>query len=508
MIGIFALPVEIVTKIAWLCSFASQAAFARTCRHLHTMLNQNLYERDIAANTRFDSCMLWAAERGQLDTLKTAIHYGAGINLRAAHGDDDDYDDEMEGLFPSYASPLHVAIQGGHVDIIDYLLQHGADLNAPSLDFCNCSSGGYTDACPLHMAMVHCPKSIEVMQLLISHGAYLLNPATPVLHGVAKLPHLHHLIEPLLEWSKTTDVDFVRLTDDYGATALKYLCSSNHEAPPALIDALLNAGAPKDAVSEGRTILYHAMAANNINAALTLLCRGADPLIPCSDEWGMSLLLVCLTHSQDLDAGQRMLYRLLTAGADINALSSGKAPPYGPPLFFAAYDFANIKVVEVLLHAGAMVKGAVVLDQYFGDEPLEPVPLVAALLRHLWVYLDEWPNINMPGPTADDIICHFQLLLRHGASLDPVADEESALKIASDLFPPALLRGLLESATAENISLQHVKQVIEAIHQDGMQAISTRRGKIWGKGLRHGEVSVYINLLGDFLERAFAGSEY
>ena len=499
-VGLCTLPFELVTKIARLCSFASHAALNRVCQHLQLILNQDLYERDIAAHTRYDFCVLWAAEHGQLDTLRTACRYGASINLRGGHGQvrDDDYDDESVMLLPSYASPLHLAIQGGHINIIDYLLQLGADVNASSLNFCTCSFGGYEYACPLHIAMEHCSKSIQVAQLLIEHGAYLLDPTTPVLHGVAMQPRLHHLLQPLLKWSELSGANLVRMTDDDGATALKHLCSTKNEPSPILVDALLDAGASVDAVSRGRTILHHAIAASNFNAAMLLLSRGADPLIPCKS--GMSVLLICLNHSENFAAGRIMFHKLLAAGVDINASSSGAVPPYGPPIFFAACEFDNLKVTEVLLHAGARTKDVIVLDRYFDDEPAQPMTLLVAMLRRLWFDLDEWPNVNTPGPEADDIIHQFQVLLRHGASLEPLANEEPALKIASDRFPPVLLEGILQASTAENVTALHVKSVIEAIRREGMQPVSVWQGRVWAMGRREGDIGVKVSLLQGFID--------
>ena len=58
-------------------------------------------------------------------------------------------------------TPLHVASQGGHVDAVRALLEHGAHVNSQDCDMWM----------PLHFASFG--GNIKVVQLLLEHGGYL-----------------------------------------------------------------------------------------------------------------------------------------------------------------------------------------------------------------------------------------------------------------------------------------------------------------------------------------------
>jgi ankyrin repeat protein len=57
--------------------------------------------------------------------------------------------------------PLHFAVIGGHLEIVHFLIEHGADVNKKSC-------WGWT---PLHVATAH--NQIKAAKILMQHGANL-----------------------------------------------------------------------------------------------------------------------------------------------------------------------------------------------------------------------------------------------------------------------------------------------------------------------------------------------
>lgn len=128
-----ALAAEILIAIAELLPRDGQNNLAKTCRVLRDMCDPILY-RTAIQEQKFDdedsSLVLRAAKEGNIDTLRKAVGYGANI----------------DGPPPGRVSriilaggyrvltTLHVAILADQYDVIDYLLQNGADVYAEILD--------------------------------------------------------------------------------------------------------------------------------------------------------------------------------------------------------------------------------------------------------------------------------------------------------------------------------------------------------------------------------------
>jgi ankyrin repeat protein len=110
---------------------------------------------------------LWLAARwGRTQEVRQRLLGGANIEERSGH------------LIAS--TPLQVAVRGGHTDVVQVLLEHGADVSA---DCCN----RYT---PLHVAAIY--GHAELVMLLFQHGADVsatdANECTP-LHWAACRGH-------------------------------------------------------------------------------------------------------------------------------------------------------------------------------------------------------------------------------------------------------------------------------------------------------------------------------
>ncbi|KAK7221648.1 hypothetical protein V2G26_009651 [Clonostachys chloroleuca] len=113
-----ALPQEIVIEIGEMCAWPASseepppskhlAALIRTSRWLYNLFNATLYRKNLKQDAPVDSCVLWAAEHGCLDTIKMAVSFGTEVNVSAA--DDDGF------------TPLHKAAAKGDSDILRLLL--------------------------------------------------------------------------------------------------------------------------------------------------------------------------------------------------------------------------------------------------------------------------------------------------------------------------------------------------------------------------------------------------
>lgn len=173
MAPIEALPVEVICRIADICTDESAsknknvmqtpAALTQTSHHFYDIVNPRIRTTTVCR----------AAEEGRLDIIKKAHEYGADLSLagRIKHG--------------QRASPLHYAIQNGHRDIVEYLVEVGVDPHVPSTGLCTC----YMDEAivkpyALHTALSHSMVEEAAKLLIQKLGAYWSFRGMPALDEV------------------------------------------------------------------------------------------------------------------------------------------------------------------------------------------------------------------------------------------------------------------------------------------------------------------------------------
>jgi ankyrin repeat protein len=217
-----------------------------------------------------------ASENGHVDVVRLLIEHGADI---AAQGRDRN-------------TPLHEASINGHVDVARLLIEHGADIAARSVlessPLHEASEGGHVGVVrlliehgagaaaqgwlgrtPLHLAS-NCGH-VDVARLLIEHGAY---PVAQNKHGTT----------PLHEASKNGYVDVARLLiehsadpaaqDKYGATPLHEASKSGHvDVARLLIEHSADAAAQN---TYGATPLHEASTNGHIDVVRFLIEHGAN----------------------------------------------------------------------------------------------------------------------------------------------------------------------------------------------------------------------------------------
>ncbi|KAL2078216.1 hypothetical protein ACEWY4_025901 [Coilia grayii] len=264
-----------------------------------------LQEGTLAGNSDTDRQLLEASKSGDLDVVKKLCTL-QNVNCR-----------DVEGR---QSTPLHFAAGYNRVAVVDYLLQHGADVHAKD-------KGGLV---PLHNACSY--GHYEVAELLVIHGA-VVNVAdlwkfTPLHEAAAKGKYeickllLQHGADPTkknrdghtaLDLVKDGDTDITDLLRGDAAlldaakkgclARVKKLCS------PANVNC-------RDTQGRHSTPLHLAAGYNNLEVAEYLLQHGAD------------------VNSQD-KGGLIPLHNAASYGADdVRALLTAAMPPSALPVCY------------------------------------------------------------------------------------------------------------------------------------------------------------------------------
>ncbi|KAK3318093.1 ankyrin repeat-containing domain protein [Apodospora peruviana] len=289
-------------------------------------------------------------------------------------------------------NPIHLAVRGGHDDIVKILLEHGARINEYSRNMCECTRlFGLLNAaeCPrrsqppptwsaLHIAICHSHPSTA--KLLLERGAsdkmeVPIDPAKPPMldHSANALHHaaamgLVDVVRYLLDNTEVAvDVrDQETLTPFYHAYANRRWDST----VPLLLDRGANIDVDTKMFLPYSTItpLGEACRLGNFDDADRLLDLGADPtrgFIATSTGRGLSPLHMCCMPSardggempqqprifEEKDMGvhrMRTIEKLVAKGALLDAKDcSGDTP-----LIIAAQN-ANVPALRAVIAAGA-----------------------------------------------------------------------------------------------------------------------------------------------------------
>lgn len=272
-------------------------------------------------------------------------------NPYVVHGDDDSSTlDELEDeddVYDPYGlsvrrsfSPIHLAARGGHNDIIEILLEHGANVNVPCQSLCDCSRlYGLLNSVecperdahppswsPLHVALCH--SHPETAKLLLSRGASHMieldanpsnNGTSTALHQAAAMG-LVDVVKYILDQGIQTEVD---VRDDKTLTPFYHAYA--HRRWDSTVPLLLERGAninveikmfiPYTTI----TPLGESCRLGNFDVVDKLLDLGADPnygFIATSTGGGLSPLhMCCMLSAKSPGWKQRRLFEEEEMGA-------------------------------------------------------------------------------------------------------------------------------------------------------------------------------------------------
>ncbi len=486
------LPTELVVLVARLLTPKHQAALAKTSHFFRNILSPTLYTENIAQGR--SSCLFWAAQHGVVCTLENALAFGADLNTRffpqdeatatpADGGDENQDDNEREDSAKegrvSYTA-ISVAARHGQRHIVGWLLNHGADINAPASKYCECryvcsdpqnviSTYPMPGWRPLHTAMCH--GHTQVAELLLFCGASIHNVSAnenivvPALHGAAS-----HCLVPLIK-TLALDADLdVNETDSFGNTALHYACLSwVWNAAP--VRKLLALGAEIDALNnDGFTPLLYACRKGNFTAALALVHAGANPephagwipgftdvrpLYYCTRRYRRFTPQPVNKEIAAWESNQIMLLRaLIEAGADMEARFNRVWRQKVTSLMLAARH-GMARAVRVLCESGAVVNAA--------DDKDRTALYVAC----------ESPDTDVTKEMTAEIV---EVLLTHGARIDMGKRGSTVLDWAVKEWKnkQTLIPGkIMERTTVSNVSQIKLQPIVKSCAAAG-NAVAVR----------------------------------
>uniref|UniRef100_A0A2K6JPB7 Poly [ADP-ribose] polymerase n=1 Tax=Rhinopithecus bieti TaxID=61621 RepID=A0A2K6JPB7_RHIBE len=305
-------------------------------------VQQLLQEGISLGNSEADRQLLEAAKAGDVETVKKLCTVQS-VNCR-----------DIEGR---QSTPLHFAAGYNRVSVVEYLLQHGADVHAKD-------KGGLV---PLHNACSY--GHYEVAELLVKHGA-VVNVAdlwkfTPLHEAAAKGKYeickllLQHGADPTKKnRDGNTPLDLVKDGDTDIQDLLRGDAALLDAAKKGCLARVKKLSSPdnvncRDTQGRHSTPLHLAAGYNNLEVAEYLLQHGADVnaqdkggLIPLHNaaSYGADDVSALLTAAMPPSAlpscyKPQVLNGVRSPGATADALSSG---PSSPSSLSAASSLDNL----------------------------------------------------------------------------------------------------------------------------------------------------------------------
>ena len=348
----------------------------------------------LPAQSSQDKALHEAVDHGDLAGVTAAINQGAKVNA---------------GTGPYHFTPLMDAASGGHVDVLHYLLAHGAAIDQGD-------SQGST-------ALLHAcnENETEAALALLQAGA---NP---------------------------------NVGSHFKRFPLMFAAQKGNDT---IVSALLAAKANVNANCNNGTAAYWAVLGNHPSTLKLLLDAGADPhLAPA----GFKPIPDSLLGDAASVNSPEMIDLLLAHGCDVNAVSSdGKTP-----LMFAAQDIAP-DAISRLFVKGAQVdtrdpqgRTALMFATVYGTEGVKAVDALIDAHANLEIKDNEGrtPLMEACARAKEEIALH---LVNHGADVNAIDNKgETALTYAGNIGQVNLV-DLLKQHGATRISVHIIAKPMPA----------------------------------------------
>jgi ankyrin repeat protein len=493
---ILQLPPEIVFLLVKLLDLQDQLALNRANRWFYSIINPVIYTHNVRHGN--STCLYWGAENGLLGTLQHALAAGADLNAlgplsyKTAHRDtaseptieivtvEPTEDDANPGTRPRapFCAPLHLAAKKGHRDVVKWLLDNGADIDAPSYRVCGCQPlkagrqhsrrlSEWPRWRALHTAMCHQERSVA--ELLIFRGASLELDPTPGHNHTALHSAAAHGLVPIIKLLAINDVNLdVNQRDAWDNTALHYVGELWRPRDSAeirdTITKLLALGADLEAHNEnGYTPLLNACYRGNFAVAHRLVSIGANPdphrcipnfrdcrplyycMLPRADFFDVDDTRV--KHDEFEGNRVTLIKALVDAGAAVNARFDKRGYRNVTPLMLAC-ELAEARVAAALVQCGAEINaqdrnGRTPLSYACRERPVHP----------------------------RDMAEMATILLRRGARMDLEEDPEScpldcAIK-RSRWHNDDVLRAMLKASGRVNLTRDKLERAMERCASSG-----------------------------------------
>ncbi|KAA8907990.1 ankyrin repeat-containing domain protein [Sphaerosporella brunnea] len=289
---------------------------------------------------------------------------------------DEGADPNVAGRVHCSSTALQAAAECGDIDVVNFLLQAGAEVNAPAASSQK-NSNRSVGCTPLQLwAAIGIPPSwaaTKLLQRLVDAGADINAPPywNPDSLSVSIPDHIYY---PL---------SYAKVQRMYGKTALQgAVFSGELEVVQALLDAGADVNAPLAwGPAGGKTALQEA-ARKDIELVHLLLSSGANVNAPAAENRlnGRTALQAAA------EAGKvETVQLLLELGANVNA------PGY-PALSLAISSPVSLQLVPILLYAGAEVN-----PEFEGFSPLASAIMSKHYEQFLPALLQSRANVNHPG---------------------------------------------------------------------------------------------------------------
>ncbi|KAJ4009713.1 hypothetical protein NW752_009300 [Fusarium irregulare] len=539
------LPNEILFQIGEISDMGQLARLSQINRHFYELYNVRLYQRN-ALQGDPKSLVHWAARKGALTTIKLACRYGADLHSTGApnedliwnhaKGEQWRYDERSKRTAQTYAAPLHLAVINRHEHIVKWLLENGARVDVPSVRLCGCSLPNrapqystvppYLDYTrryhippwyPLHYAISHGANE-SIVSLLVKHGARY---AMKGFHGI--IPAVLELAKPAIDtlliqgdfdpsWEGDDGATAFHLLDEGEAFHHHLQLEQRCDKVLVTIKGLAAQGVPINAQAKGQTILNIMLSKGNLLCAIELLKAGADAsdklharrnapgvidrifenMYRCridDKKWVSNVQLAKVL----MDDQRKALKLAIERGADVNRMARVEGQLPTRPLYRVLLFSRDVKCVEMMLDAGAMVDDSGELlrtffdsqkgylcYRYNDDRPMDETDL-EPFKRALKLLLKRGARIDAPSQLQNSALIEvcdratnvvydsqYRLVNREAYRYQLQRLEgyyDRATYVKRDLFFE--LEFLVKYATIQNVSAEYVKVLMRRNQDEG-----------------------------------------
>ncbi|KAM0266334.1 hypothetical protein ACHAPA_006941 [Fusarium lateritium] len=485
------LPLELLTHVGSYCNTLQLHSLSRVNHSFYDVFNPCLYRHNALHDDPTAASVLWAVEAGSLSTLKIAIAHGANIDTTGAHSEDvvwqaaknSSYGEEL------YATPLHLAIDRGNGDFVQWLLENGARVDTPAFGLCACNlSRDPSDTTqevwyPVHYVMFH-SYSDSMLRLLLQHKAVWSSRAYPVIADAIADANISAI--DIIMQDTAFDPEY---RDPLGYTVIHLLLSCQDlEYIGEITQKLVDRGVPINAVSNHGTALTMMVRAQKFKHAIALLECGADPTADPEEDDGAGLGIIDRIFDEEeeeeiefeiqekwppikieekIQGRRRLLELVIAGGADVNRVLGQGNPPLTRPLYWALLESQDVECVRMLLDAGARIQDSFV----YNDSDSE------GLLRAFFDVDTGYLSMGLDEDTEEEFEPYkesLKLLLERGARIDALENVGlSALDEVCDIdcYDKGIwkLEFLVEHATSRNVRVEFVKEFMEEFREDNVE---------------------------------------